>query len=303
MQMSTDAWQEKRGELTAEVRQLVTGRLAGVTSIIGSAARDEQLPPGKMLRTRLAARLAEAGPPPGGPLLLGRACAATELAHTASLCHDDVIDNAVIRRARPALWREFGSTSAVLVGDVLLCEAMSLILEIEDARYTRAFVDKLREVCIAETEHELRFRGTRLDEETCLRLARGKTGPLFAFVASVCGGDDEELSAALEEAGYRIGTAYQLADDILDVVGDEAVAGKTLHADVARRKFTLPQTPEDGLHSARERIERLCASACEELADWPDIQAALAGFFRDDLHAVFAACDVSTELYCLKPSL
>ncbi len=255
---------------------------------MGDAADVGQLAPGKMLRTRLAARLAGACPGPADPLTLRRACAATEIVHTASLCHDDVIDNALVRRTRPTLWKEIGSTSAVLVGDLLLCDAMLLVVRTGDGRYSGTFVDKVQEICMAEAEHELRLRGKRLDESTCLRIARSKTGPLFAFVASVCGGGDEALSAALEEAGYEIGTAYQFADDIFDIVGDEAAAGKTLRTDLARRKFTLPQMSEGGRRSAEERVAGLCASACERLSGWPQAEAALADFLRLDLGPVLA---------------
>ncbi len=279
------------------VRELVCARLRSVGETVGEGQDVRQLAPGKMLRTRLAARLAETSPASAAPLTLRRACAATELVHTASLCHDDVIDNAFVRRSRPTLWKEIGSTSAVLIGDLLLCDAMLLVMHTEDGRYSGAFVNKVQEVCMVEAEHELRLRGKQLDESTCLHIARGKTGPLFAFAALVCGGDDEALSAALEEVGYEVGTAYQFADDIFDIVADEVTAGKTLRTDVARRKFTLPQMSERGRSSAEGRVVSLCASARERLSGWPKVQAAFADFLRLDLQPVFAKLHQSTALY------
>jgi len=272
----------------AGVRRIVGERIERIAAQSGPDVPPEQLMPGKMFRTRLAARLVATGCAPGDCLTVARACAAIELVHTASLCHDDVIDNAVTRRFKPVLWRATSPSGAVLIGDLLLCDAIDLILETRDGRYVRPFIAKVREVCSAEAEQELALRGRRVDEDTCTRIARGKAGPLFAFVAYVCGGDDEALSAALEEAGYRVGASYQLADDLLDIVGAEGTAGKTLHTDVARRKFTLPQMSEDGRRSAEERVADLCVSARERLSGWPQVQAALADFLRLDLQPAVA---------------
>jgi len=142
-------------------------------------------------------------------------------------------------------------------------------------------------VCAAEAEQDLELRGKQLDERTCLRLARGKTAPLFAFVAQVCGDDNDGLASALEEAGYRIGAAYQFADDLLDVAGDDVVAGKTLGTDAKRRKFTLPQASEQGRRSAQDHVHSLCISAMECSGEWPEARKAPAQFFSPDLQPVF----------------
>ena len=279
-------------ELLLPVRRLIADRLEKLTSLLGSSANIELLMPGKMLRTRLAARLAAADLSPVNPSTLQRACAATEMVHTASLCHDDVIDNSYLRRAKPTLWMATTPSAAVLIGDMLLCDALSLLFDTEAGRYSGAFIAKVKEVCSAEADQELLFRGKQLDEATCLRLARGKTGPLFAFVAYVCGGDDEGLSVALEEAGYRIGTAYQFADDLIDVIGDDDVAGKTLGTDAKRRKFTLPQASAEGRRSAQAHIRGLCTSAVDRLNEWPSAGKALEQFLLHDLRSVFDRYDL-----------
>jgi len=278
-------------DLLPRVRALIRDQLQELEPLLGAGCNLEQLMPGKMLRTRLAARLAYAKPSLVPPATLERACAATEMLHTASLCHDDVIDNSLIRRAKATLWRATTPSTAVLVGDVLLCDAMTLLLEAEGGRHVGLFLAKVREVCTAEADQELKFRGQELDEATCLRLARCKTGPLFAFVAHVCGGDDAGLSASLEEAGYRIGTAYQIADDVLDVAGREEAAGKTLGTDVLRRKFTLPQASQAGLDAAREHVRSLCNSTLDSLSDWPVLCKALRRFFTQDLQPVLDRYD------------
>jgi geranylgeranyl pyrophosphate synthase len=240
-----------------------------------------------MLRTRLALRLAGAHPHAPDAPTIERLCAAVEMVHTASLCHDDVIDNALLRRSLPALWRDTGGTGAVLIGDLLLSDAMELMLETDDGRYAAAFVAKIREVCLAETEHELKLHGKPLDEATCLRLARGKTGSLFAFVAEACAGEDADVAPALEEAGYLIGTAYQLADDLLDATGEERLAGKTLGSDLARRKFTLAQSEGESRRTVRVHIQRLCGEALERVGSRPCIREALKRYLDEELQPLF----------------
>ena len=282
--------------LLTRVRVLVKNQLQKLEPLLGDGGNLEQLMPGKMLRTRLVARLADADPSRVPLATLERACAATEIVHTASLCHDDVIDNGLVRRAKTTLWCATTPSAAVLVGDALLCDALLLLQGAEGGRYVGPFLAKVREVCTAEADQELKFRGKELDEATCLRLARSKTGPLFAFAASVCGGDDADLSASLEEAGYRIGTAYQIADDVLDVAGCEEAAGKTLRTDVLRRKFTLPQAPQTGPDIAREHIRGLCNSAIDCLADQPALRKGLERFFSQDLQPIFDRCDLQPGL-------
>lgn len=279
----------------------VEGFLSGVRLAVARELRElmvgSRLPPlvgklvaGKMLRTRLAHRL-WAGAGAGGvvrpaPEALERACAALELVHTASLCHDDVIDNARVRRHQPTLWLATSSAGAVLIGDLLFCASLRLILEVEGGRHTGALVSSIREVCAAEAEQELHLRGQHLDLRACLRIARGKTGPLFAFAARVSADGDAELRAALEEAGYLVGTAYQLADDLLDVVGREPKAGKTLGLDAAQRKFTLALASDGGPAAAKREVARLCCEALGRLGPWSWAREALEGYLVDDLGPV-----------------
>lgn len=271
------------GDLVAAVRDLVAVRAANVAPLAGGEDVILPIACGKMLRTRFGAQLTgrRAGQIDAGSLRA--VCAAVELVHTASLCHDDVVDNGVMRRSRPALWRSTGPSGAVLVGDLLLCEAMALLLETEGGRFAGAYISKVKEVCSAELEQELLLRGKELDERTCVRLARQKTGPLFALIGLVCGGGDARLSAALEEAGYAIGTAYQLTDDLLDCTGSQETTGKTLGTDALRRKFTLAQVGGDRRGRVREYVASLCNGALADLQPWPDVATGLECFLVSDL--------------------
>ena len=114
--------------LVPRVRAAVTERLERVAVSVGAQADLSRLVSGKMLRSRLADRLVPACSGRPSDLCVARLAAAVELVHSASLCHDDVIDNAVLRRAAPTLWRRTSESGAVLIGDMLLCEAIDLLL-------------------------------------------------------------------------------------------------------------------------------------------------------------------------------
>jgi heptaprenyl diphosphate synthase len=241
---------------------------------------------GKMLRTRLAAEVLGKNPEQW-PLGIEYACAAVEMIHTASLFHDDVVDGASLRRGKPALWRVFSPNSAILLGDILFCEALSKLAASPGSRHVSALLDKGREVCIAEAEQELSLRGFSCDFSTCLRIARSKTGPLFAFVGQACGHANDGFSKAMEEVGYRIGTAYQFADDWMDETGDEAAAGKTLGTDRLRRKFTLARSGPESDDLVTRCIAELCGSSLDILQSWPAERAGLESFLST---VFFPAC-------------
>lgn len=186
---------------------------------------------GKMLRSRLAFRLGSANGVDPEVLLHGSA--AVEMIHTASLLHDDVIDGGVLRRGMPTFWVEKGSAGAILVGDLLLFKAIDLMCRVANGAHTHDLVKLTGEVCEAESEQELMLDGSESRLEICQSIARRKTGALFAFSALITGNANADQAATLKEVGYLVGTAYQLADDILDT-REDAQSGKTLGTDAAR---------------------------------------------------------------------
>jgi len=236
-----------------------------------------------MLRTGFASKLI-GEQPSGRPAGIEYACAAVELIHTASLFHDDVIDGASLRRGKPSLWRSLTPNSAILLGDIVLCEALDLLACSETKDFIPQLLSKVREVCMAEIEQELILRGLKCDNTTCLRIARSKTGPLFAFNGLVCSGHDHDLAEALQEAGYRVGTAYQLADDLIDENGDAAVTGKTLGTDRLRSKFTIAHDKKDNGKRIAGHILQLCTSSLDLLNRWPDKKAGLRSFLDEILY-------------------
>ena len=235
---------------------------------------------GKMLRSRLLLRV---GPAVGvAPSSLHHAAAAVELIHSASLLHDDVIDGGYLRRNAPTFWQEKGVPGAILVGDLMLFKALDVVGRVEDGRLVNLLVKMTGEVCDAESEQELVLRGQTSFWEHSVRIARRKTGALFAFAAQACGGNDAVLSSTLRDAGYAIGTAYQLADDILDANGDESESGKTLGTDLARAKTTAA-TAWDGPTDASTYVDLLCRQASDSLVPWPAVHAAWCGYVEQDL--------------------
>ncbi len=283
-------------ELLRQIRHRAAEAVGWLEELFGDNVSVAQLLPGKMLRSRLAVRLRCEGAGEPAETDFMDLCASVELVHTASLCHDDVIDNAAVRRFAKTLWRRTGTSAAVLIGDLLLAEAMNLVLRAADGRFACDFVRKVREVIAAETEQELMLRGDDVDESTALRIARGKTGPLFAFAACISSVPDSDAANALETAGYKIGAAYQVADDLLDVAGSEHSAGKTTGSDQARGKRTLPQLASTGRDDCRRHIRRLLQEAVDELDTWPDVKNALVDYINNDFIPVIKRYDGELDI-------
>ena len=238
---------------------------------------------GKMLRSRMAYRI---GPVSGiSRRDLTRACASVEMIHAASLLHDDVIDGGIVRRGAPAFWREQGISGAILLGDLLLFKALDITCTARpDGKWTSRLVRLTGEVCEAESEQELVLRGSKSTWDNCVSIARRKTGALFAFIGYVLGNGNEQLQAALEASGYAVGTAYQLADDILDATGTEEVSGKTLGTDEARHKTTAVSAAQANLGvDPAASIEAFCATSQNNLSRWPDFQESWTVYLEQDI--------------------
>lgn len=238
---------------------------------------------GKMLRSLLALRV---GPANGlTSAVLHPAAAATELIHAASLLHDDVIDGGVLRRGAPSFWARFGVPGAILTGDLLLIRAVRLIAPVNNGRFLTPLVNFASGVCEAEIEQEFTMRDTEVSWDEYLSAVRRKTGSLFAYLGHVCGGDDSALTAALTEAGYRLGTAYQMADDLWDARGDQATADKTLGTDQGRRKSTAMIAQAVGVNAA-DAVADLCRTAADGLKPWPRVWAAWNEYYSCDVAPV-----------------
>jgi octaprenyl-diphosphate synthase len=164
-----------------------------------------------------------------------------ELIHTATLIHDDIIDEAPTRRGRPSVNSRYGSNFAVLFGDYMLAKAMEMALRAENLRV----MDKLAEITLRMTEGEMlqtRYVG-RLDitESEYLGLVERKTGVLFAGcceIAGILAGIDDDSRKRLRQYGNLLGLAFQLVDDLLDFTGDARTLGKPAASDLREGKVT-----------------------------------------------------------------
>lgn len=239
---------------------------------------------GKMLRAGLTLKVGAASGTPRDTLL--RAAAAIEMVHAASLLHDDVIDVGVLRRGAHSFWKKKSVSGAILLGDLMICRAMQMLDGVENGRLSGLLIRLAGEMCDAEAEQELVARATGKDWEKCVSLARRKTGSLFAFAAVAAGGPDDNRSEAFTEAGYRIGTAYQLADDIMDACGKSAGDGKALGSDARKEKLTSISASGGAVVQIRQCIQDYCTTSVTLLAPWPASQQAWKEYLQTNLSPV-----------------
>ncbi len=166
-----------------------------------------------------------------------------ELIHAATLVHDDILDHADKRRGQPTANARWGNSLAVLLGDCLFAHALKLATSFEDNRMSRRLSEAASEVCSGEMMQTQRRFDMQLSVNDYIRILEKKTGALFAVATELGGflnGASQETQTELHHFGMRLGTAYQIYDDCLDLAGDEGKAGKTLGSDLRRGKLTLP---------------------------------------------------------------
>lgn len=196
---------------------------------------------GKQLRPALVGLAAEAC----GGIRDAHVTVATiiEMVHLATLVHDDVMDDARIRRQRPTVARQWGNSVAILLGDALFAHALTMAAAFPTTAVCRAVAAATRTVCSGEIIQTLHQGQFELAREHYLRVLRMKTAELFALACSQ-GAALAEAEAGLVDTlhryGMALGTAYQVYDDCVDLVGREETVGKSLGTDLSNGKPTLP---------------------------------------------------------------
>lgn len=263
-------------------KKQIAKQLKAVQSIMEDCLNDSKisalLPPrnnimgsGKMLRAQLALTLGESNGIAEKTSL--HAAAAVEIIHGASLLHDDVIDGGLLRRGAPTFWKKHGTNGAILLGDLLVFEGLDLLVQADRIDLLQELIAMATHVCRSEVEQELILRGTPGTWEECEEIARAKTGSLFAFAAVAAALDSPGQKEALREAGFIMGTAYQLVDDILDCSGNEEISGKTLGKDQERGKTTAITATKNAPEKPAEYIDSLLDASSAQLAAWPTLQS------------------------------
>ena len=227
-------------ETIDEVEGLLAGVAEGAPSDLIEPALGALTSGGKRLRPLLLVLSAHMGEPEREDLL--QAAAAIEVLHTATLIHDDIVDGAQSRRGVPTTVAEYGREIAAATGDFLFAEAFSKLAGIGDPRLVRAFA--VASVGLASGELEqYRANGANVEVESYLEHIRKKTAGLFQ-VACVAGASLGGLSLvqidALASYGQALGIAFQMSDDIMDIVGKPGLMGKGIGTDLVEGTVTLP---------------------------------------------------------------
>jgi len=197
---------------------------------------------GKRIRPALVFLSGWRGPGAVTPDLV-RVAAVVELVHLATLVHDDIMDEADVRRSRRTAAREFGPTAAVLLGDALFAHALHLATQFPTTEICAAVSDSTRKVCAGEIVQTLRRGSTNVTRADYQRIVDLKTAELFrvsCFLGARLAGFEGGYVEAVSRFGRHLGIAYQIYDDLLDFFGEETRVGKTLGTDLASGKLTLP---------------------------------------------------------------
>ena len=191
--------------------------------------------------------------------------AVVELIHTATLLHDDVVDESTLRRGRPTANESFGNPASVLVGDFLHTRSFQMMVEAGNMRILQVLSDATNVIAEGEVQQLINTHDASLDEAGYLHVIRSKTAKLFEAstqIAAILAGANATIEAACATYGQALGTAFQIIDDVLDYDGDAAEMGKNLGDDLREGKCTLPliiamqrATAEDA-KVVREAIEQ-----------------------------------------------
>jgi len=166
-----------------------------------------------------------------------------EMVHLATLVHDDIMDEARLRRGRPTLASNWGNEIAVLLGDCLFAHSLKLAAGFPTTEVCRSVSAATNTVCAGEILQTQARHNTDLSREDYFKMLRMKTGELFALscdLGAYLNGAGGEVRSALRQYGLAMGTAYQIFDDCIDLFGSEASTGKSLGTDLAKGKLTLP---------------------------------------------------------------
>lgn len=268
---------------------------------------------GKRLRPLLTLLAAKALGDPGPETV--DVAVGLEVLHLASLMHDDVVDEADMRRGRPSVRQLFGNRIAVLVGDYLAARAYRRLTNVRDWTYVDIMARVVDDMAVAEAAFT-RNAPFEMTEADCLEIVRGKTAGLFGAACRLGGmsvGAPEETCLRMREYGLNLGVAFQLADDLLDIYGSAREIGKDAGRDVLTGQFTLPivaalrsengtdvaeiirqlQEPEEmsaeelaqGLQALAHAVEQAGGKARAEQVAWEHVEQARAALGALDADA------------------
>lgn len=235
---------EMFGIITDELNQV--GKFISEQMVTSSEAINALIAPiasrsGKMLRPAIV-------------LLSGKSCGALsmthiktaaviELIHIATLLHDDVLDEAKSRRNAVTINVLSGNETAVLLGDFLLSKVFAICVRLQPPQIATALADTTVRICYGELTQNTQRHNWQLSRQEYLDIVMEKTAALFAsccYLGGLAANAQPKQLTALSDFGLKIGIAFQITDDLLDIIGNEDNIGKTLGTDLAKRKLTMP---------------------------------------------------------------
>ena len=221
--------------------RIIHDRLSSGVPLVGQvsqyiiAAGDKRLRPALLL---LMAKAIGFEGPQRHPM-----AAVVEFIHTATLLHDDVVDESTLRRGRPTANQSFGNPASVLVGDFLYSRAFQMMVESGQMRVMEVLAEATNVIAEGEVLQLMNTHDASLSEDDYLLVIRSKTAKLFeasARLAPILAQSDDATELACATYGQALGTAFQVVDDLLDYAGDSHDFGKNLGDDLREGKTTLP---------------------------------------------------------------
>lgn len=212
-----------------------------------------------------------------------------EMVHLATLVHDDVLDEARVRRGRPTLAAKWGNDVSVLLGDCLFAHALVLAAGFPTTEICRAVSQATNTVCAGEILQTQQRRNFKFSQAQYFKVVGMKTGELFALSCEMGAHLSQAVPAqraALRQFGMNLGIAYQIYDDCVDLFATEIAAGKSLGTDLAKGKLTLPllllleRLPGARKKQVQEMIEHWSVKHLKEIQQLLDAHGALAASRR-----------------------
>ena len=259
--------------LLAEVGRAFERQLASDLPPVNTLCRHVERYRGKMLRPTMVFLCGQAFGPVGERHVI--VAATCEMIHMATLVHDDVLDEAAVRRKGHTVNHLRGNEVAVMLGDYLISNAFHLCSRAGDPALNLRLGEVTNTLCEGELVQLSRRHDLTLDANTYFEIVRRKTAVLVGAACELgtrLAGASRGESDAMREFGERLGVAFQIQDDLLDLLGDEATVGKSIGRDLEKGKLTLPMI----LHIARTRgTERRAALDAIEAKDGAALRAAL----------------------------
>lgn len=225
----------------AEVDKVIARRLDSGVPLVGDVSRYIIAAGGKRLRPALLLLMCGALGYTGEQRF--NLAAVVEFIHTATLLHDDVVDESTLRRGRATANEAFGNPASVLVGDFLYSRAFQMMVDAQDMRVMTILSDATNIIAEGEVQQLMNMHDAALDEAGYVRVIRSKTAKLFeasARLGAILAKSPAETEEACATYGRALGTAFQVIDDALDYDGNALEMGKNLGDDLREGKVTLP---------------------------------------------------------------